>query len=55
MCVKYDRSDLLQIRQKVQSSETSNSLSLDTIKVIRKIDSTKEEKGQEKTTIKRNT
>ena len=36
MCVKYYRSDLLQIRQKVQLSETSKSLSLDTIKVIRK-------------------
>ena len=36
MCVKYDRSELLQIRHKVQSSETSKSLSLDTRKVIRK-------------------
>ena len=55
MCVKYDRSDLLQIRQKVQSSETSKSLSLDTIKVIRKNKLNKEEKGQEKTAINRNT
>ena len=34
MCVKYDHSDFLQIRHKVQSSETSKSL--DTIKFIRK-------------------